>query len=417
MKLNRSLLFKIKTLAAEYADDLRQIRRELHQHPELSGRESWTAGFLAEKLDLLGLNVQTNMGGHGLVADLVVHPAKPTTALRLDMDALPIHEINQVPYRSQTPGVMHACGHDIHSAVGVGTAAVLTELAEFLSGNVRFIFQPEEEEITGALRMIRAGALSNPAPDAIFGLHVAPIPVGQIAWTDDLFLAGFDHYLATIEPHGGEKMPPEHLDAIALRCCQVIQGFNQWELPKDWESMQSFWQAMHSGSQDLQHFIIYDASTSEDDSSTWHGQFGLGIKAADQHLRRAAAGRVKATLNTVTRAAQTRYHLEPMGSMPDMRNHSGLVHTALSALIKAVEPHNLIELKAAFPFNCEDFAFYTKHIPGAMFWLGAANPAENKFAMLHTPDFDVDERCLEVGTAAMAAVLLSSLEKKHRFGI
>ncbi len=123
------------------------------------------------------------MGGHSLVADWVTDPAKPTVALRVDMDALPIHEVNDVPYRSEIPGVMHACGHDVHSAIGVGVAAVITALGDAVQGNIRILFQAEEEEITGALRMIRAGALITPKPIAIFGLHVSPFPTGKIAWT------------------------------------------------------------------------------------------------------------------------------------------------------------------------------------------------------------------------------------------
>ncbi len=395
--------------AADIFEDLRRVRRDLHRHPELSGRESWTANYLGEQLAGLGLNVKTQVGGHGLVADLITDPSKPMLALRVDMDALPIHEINDVPYRSEIPGVMHACGHDVHSAIGLGTAAVLRIMAKDLGGNVRFIFQPEEEQITGALRMLRAGVLKNPIPEAIFGLHIAPIPVGQIAWSDDLFLAGFDHYLGTITPQRGYTLTVEHLDAIAQRCCRAILNFNEFWLPETWEEMQTFWGTMQEGSHNLQNFIVYDATMNDQDPSAWHGQFGVGIKAANPHLRRSALGRIRATLNRICLATNTTYRLAPMGSMMDMRNDPHLVQMSLPALKNALGRENIIQLKAAFPFNCEDFAHYTQRIPGAMYWLGGADPSQGKFALLHTPDFDVDERCLETGTLAMAALLMKTL--------
>jgi metal-dependent amidase/aminoacylase/carboxypeptidase family protein len=406
----------IQSLARGFFAHLVCIRRDLHRHPELSGREAWTTHYLACELEGLGLDVREGAGGHGLWADLVTDPSRPTVALRVDIDALPIQEVNRASYRSTIPGVMHACGHDVHSAVGIGVAVVLSQLRTTLPGNIRFIFQPEEEEITGAQRMIRAGVLNDPTPAAIFSFHVAPLPVGMIGWTPDLFLAGFEHYLVTLTNRDLTKVQPGHLDAVARRCCQVINRFNTWHLPTTWEEMETFWQLMHIGPRKLKNFITYAATPNADDPSAWEGQFGLGITAANPHLRLAALGRVRAVLNTICRATRTRYNIEPMGSMIDMRNDPQLVLSNLPALTAAFGPEHLIHLKAAFPFNCEDFAYYTKRVPGAMYWLGAANPAQGKFAILHTPDFDVDERCIQIGTVAMATLLfntLSQLTHKH----
>ncbi len=411
--MNTALSSRLIKITQYQADQLQptlvNIRRDLHQHPALSGEEGWTAGYIAHRLSELPLDVRTGVGGHGIVADLVTDPGKPTVALRIDMDALPIQEINTVPYRSRIPGVMHACGHDVHSAIGIGTAAVLSHMASDLPGNVRFIFQPEEEEITGALRMIHAGALAHPIPAAIFGLHVAPLPVGQVAWTDDLFLAGFDHFLVRLSPQDGLPLNPRHIHAAAGWCCQVIRRFNNWKLPLTWEEIAAFWELMQDPPESLRKFIITDASLDDEDPSFSRGQFGLGIKAADPHLRRAALGRVRAALNPICRARHIRYHIEPMGSMPDMRNDRDLVQSTLPALRAALGAENLIHLRAAFPFNCEDFAFYADRIPGAMVWLGAADPEQGKYALLHTADFDVGEGCLSVGVTAMAALLVTAL--------
>jgi len=388
------------------------IRRDLHQHPELSGEEAWTAAYLADRLYDLGLNVRTGVYGHGLVADLITNPARPTVALRVDMDALPIQETNSVPYRSRIPGVMHACGHDVHSAIGVGVAAVLSQIASDLPGNIRFIFQPEEEEITGALGMIEAGVLADPRPDAIFGLHVAPLPAGQVAWTDGLFLAGFDHYLAVLSsPHKNADASLDHLDAVARRCCEIILDLNEFHLPITWETMHNFWRMMQTGPENLRRFTIYDASVDEEEDSPWRGQFGIGIKAASPRLSHSAIKQIRTVLNKICRTAQTGVSFELIDTMQDMRNHPNLVRSTLSALQAALGVDNTIQLKAAFPFNCEDFAYYTKQLPGAMYWLGAADPDTHKYAMLHTPDFDVDENCLKTGTTAMAVLLQESLLK------
>ena len=164
MTLNSELFQSLHQQAAAIYDDLQQIRRHLHRFPELSGDEAQTVAYLLEKLQGLGLTFQTNLGGYGFIADLINDPSKDTLALRVDLDALPIQEESQASYCSQISGVMHACGHDVHSAIGVGVASVLASIREDLPVNIRFIFQPEEEEITGALNMIEAGALKDPIP-------------------------------------------------------------------------------------------------------------------------------------------------------------------------------------------------------------------------------------------------------------
>ena len=357
MTLSATILSSLHELTINQFNSLVSLRRDLHSHPELAGDESRTSSILAEKLNLLGLTVRTGMGGHGVVADLVTDRNAPTIALRVDMDALPIQEVNKVSYRSQTPGLMHACGHDVHSAIGIGVAAVLSSLADSLSGNVRFLFQPEEEEITGALRMIRAGALRDPAPKAIFGLHVAPLPVGQIGWTDNLFLAGFEHYLVMLSPRHGAHLSIDDLNAIAERCCQVIQSFNAWEMPETWPEIQSFWAKMEQGPPDLVQFTHFDATTEPDHPDAWPGQFGLGIKAANRRLYRSARHEVRAALKAICDETRTTYRLEPMGSMPELRNDDELVQVSLPALRSALGEDNLIQLRAAFPFQLRGLRF------------------------------------------------------------
>jgi metal-dependent amidase/aminoacylase/carboxypeptidase family protein len=389
-------------------DDLRQIRRHLHQFPELSGDEANTTAFLLNKLQGLGLVFKKNLDGHGFFADLVSDPNKETVVLRVDIDALPIQELNEVPYRSQIPGVMHACGHDVHSAIGVGVARVLAELKETLPLNIRIIFQPEEEEISGALSMIRAGSLKKPVSKAIWGVHVAPIQSGKIAWTNDLFLSGFEHYLGVLSQKGGNTLPGELLERVAHECCNAIHALNRWHLPETWGEMQTFWQTMQNGPPELKQFIVYDASVNTEDPELWQGQFGIGIKAATPARYADAMAAIRHQLDHICEGINLDYRILPMGSMGDVRNNSTLMKTALPTLKNAIGEANTIKLNAAFPFNCEDFVYYTKNVPGAMVWLGGADPSSGKYAMLHTPNFDVDENCLLTGTIAMASLLLGT---------
>ncbi len=349
MILNAELAQTLRQQAAAIYEDLRQIRRYLHQFPELSGEEAHTATYLLDNLQGLGLTTKTNLGGHGFIADTISDPHKSTIALRVDIDALPIQEENDVPYRSQIPSVMHACGHDVHSAIGVGTAMLLSEMKSSLPANVRFIFQPEEEQISGALNMIRAGALKDPIPKAIWGLHVAPFQSGKIAWTDDLFLSGFKHYLVELFPKGEDDLPLAFLDQVAQHCCDAILALNRWHLPHSWDAMQSFWQTMQTGPSELQDFIVYDASTNTEEPEEWRGQFGIGVKAASPVLYHRALDQIREQLDLICKPLNLDYRILPMGSMGDVRNDLRLMKSALPVLKTALGEENTIKLNAAFP--------------------------------------------------------------------
>ena len=217
----------------EAIQELVECRRDFHIHPELSNLEERTARVVAERLRALGLDeVKTNVGKHGIVALLKGAKPGPVVAVRTDMDALPIQETIDVPYKSQTPGVKHACGHDVHMTVELGVAEVLSKMREQISGTIKFIFQPAEEgpppgEEGGASLMIKEGALENPRPSAIFGLHTMPtIEAGQIAYHVGPAMASSDRILITIrgkKSHGA--LPHLGVDAIvvAAECITALQ--------------------------------------------------------------------------------------------------------------------------------------------------------------------------------------------------
>src|SRR5689334_631156 len=222
---------------AEAAESMRarlvEQRRDFHMHPELSNREERTSRIVAERLRALGLDeVRTGVGKYGVVALLKGAKPGPVVAVRADMDALPIQETIDVPYKSQTPGVKHACGHDVHTTVELGVAEVLSKMRDQISGSIKFIFQPAEEgapqgEEGGASFMIKEGALENPRPSVIFGLHTTGADVGQIEYHSGPAMASSDRILITIrgkKSHGAQ--PHMGIDAIvvASECVTALQN-------------------------------------------------------------------------------------------------------------------------------------------------------------------------------------------------
>jgi len=213
------------SLAQTLADQLVAWRRYFHRHPELAFQEERTAGIVAGHLAQLGLEVQTGVGRTGVVGILEGAQPGPTALLRFDMDALPIHEETGLPFASQTPGKMHACGHDGHSAIGLGVATLLAGQQEHLAGRVKFLFQPAEEIGQGARAMIEAGALLDPAPDVMFGLHLwSLMPLGQAVVKAGSLWAAADRFALEIIGHGSHgAMPHQGIDAIAVAAFAIAQ--------------------------------------------------------------------------------------------------------------------------------------------------------------------------------------------------
>ncbi len=200
-------------------DKLIETRRDFHMHPELSGKEVRTSGIVAEKLAELGLEVKTNVGGYGVVALLKGERPGPVVAWRADMDAFPSENSLDVPYNSIVPGVKHVCGHDVHTTIGLGIAELLSEQREKIAGTIKFIFQPAEENATGAKAMIDEGVLTAPEPEAIFGLHVWPLPVNMIGSVAGMMLPSMRVF--RIE-YDFESETAEEVEALSQKIVQAV---------------------------------------------------------------------------------------------------------------------------------------------------------------------------------------------------
>jgi amidohydrolase len=395
---------EIARLAEALRPRLVEQRRDFHRHPELSARETRTAKVVAGRLAALGLeSIRTGVGGNGVVALLKGGLPGPVVAVRADMDALPIEETNNVPYKSVNPGVKHACGHDVHMTVQLGVAEVLAAMKARLPGTVKFIFQPAEEgapkgELAGALQMVRQGALENPRPSAIFGLHVTPLlRSGQLGWVSGPMLASADRFTVKIrgrKAHGAWPhlaIDPIVISAEAVQALQTIRSRRIDPI----EPMVLTIGSIHGGNREN---IIADEVT----------MVGT-VRTFNEDVRSRIESLMHEVLGGVVKAHGASYELDYERQYPVTRNPAGMANAARPTLERVAGRSNVIDTKPVS--GAEDFSEFQKVIPGFFYWLGVANPERGINAMLHTADFDADEDSLVLGVRAMTALLWDHLER------
>lgn len=392
----------IAEAAAALQPSLVAIRRDLHMNPELSNQEQRTSRVVAERLRALGLEVKA---GYGVVGLLRGGLPGPTVALRADLDALPIQEVGEAPYRSKVAGVMHACGHDVHTAIGLGTAAVLAGMRGRLKGTVKFIFQPAEEDWpdgkpAGALRMIQEGALENPRPAAIFALHTFPRPVGEVSYEPrGRVAASLDDFVVTVRgklAHGAAE-PQKGVDGIlvAAECVLALQTIHSRKM----DPMQQMSLAIGTIQGGRATNILADEV-----------KLTGTLRTLDPGQREGAKAQMRQVLAGVTAAHGAGFDLAFTASFPMVLNDRRLAEASVASLQRAV---GAAKVKLDLPeLGSEDFAFFQEAIPGFYFNLGVHNPEKGIQGAHHTASFDVDEACLEVGVRAMANLLVDFLERE-----
>lgn len=392
---------------ARAAEALRQTlieqRRDFHMHPELSNREVRTSRIVAERLRALGLDeVKTGVAKHGVVALLKGGKPGPVVAMRADMDALPIQETNDVPYKSRNPGVKHACGHDVHTTVALGVAEVLSKMRDQIPGTIKFIFQPAEEgapagEEGGAELMIKEGALENPRPQAIFGLHTASPDVGRIEYHSGPAMASADRFAITVrgkKSHGAQ--PQSGIDAVvvAAECVTALQTIHSRRI-HPLEPLVITVGTIKGGDRNN---IIADEVRMEGT-----------MRTLSEEVRSRAKQLMRETLAGVTSAHGATFELLFDNPNPVTYNDPRLVEETLPTIRRIVGEANLVAPKPLMP--AEDFSYYQKVIPGFFYFLGVGNKAKGLTPQWHTADFDVDEESLVVGVKVMSNVLLDYLER------
>jgi amidohydrolase len=399
---------RIAQLADALSPWLVECRRDIHMHPELGNQEERTGKLIAERLRALGYTeLRTNVAGHGVIAVLRGGKPGPVVAWRADMDALPIDESNfNVPYRSTVKGVKHACGHDAHTTVALGLADLLMKMKAEVPGTIVFIFQPAEEgglrvPLWGARLMIQEGAMKNPAPQAIFAFHVSSsVPVGHLSYTENSASAASDYIDIHIQgkrAHGA--YPYQGIDAVAVasQCIMSLQTIRSRRIPVSKQAIFSLG-TIHGG--DRRNVIADRVS------------LGGTVRTFDEPVRVEYEKMIRQTLEGCTSAMGATFELEYRRGYDSMNNDPALIRAALPALEKALGSGKVVAAEAGM--TAEDFSYFQKLVPGAMFNLGVRNEARGIRAGLHTAEFDIDETALTVGVKAGATILMDYLERNAK---
>lgn len=376
-----------------------EVRRYLHSHPELSGQEHDTARYLAERLAELGLSPRVGLDGAetGVVATVEgLAGDGPTLLWRADTDALPIVELNDVPYRSCTPGVMHACGHDVHTTVGLGLVSALVARREELCGTLRFVFQPAEEGtpgdgIVGAEAMARGGVLSG--VDAAFALHCMPsLPVGTLGYNREAMWAGSDVWTLTLEgtsTHGA--YPQDGVDPIFV-AAQIVIGL-QGIVGRVIDSREACVVSVGR----------IEAGTAFNIIPGSVRMVGL-LRTLDEGVRERAIGAITRLVEGTAAAWGARADLAFARGAHITVMDGPTVDRVVAALRRTMPADRLVPVKAQM--GAEDFASFSRRVPAAFLLLGVGNAERGIVHPIHSPHFDVDERCLAFAVDQMAEAIL-----------
>ena len=378
-----------------------KIRRFIHMNPELGNREFETARLIANRLETLGFEVRTGVAKTGVVAVLRGAQAGPAVAVRADMDALPVEEATDLPFKSLNKGVMHACGHDVHSSVVLGTAMVLGALKDVVKGSVTFLFQPAEEgapegEEGGAELMVREGALDDPPVGAVFGFHVWPENVGTVLVAPGNVTAAADTFVVTVNgrsAHGAR--PHEGVDAIVAAAGLVTAL-----------------QTVVSRTTDPTDPAVVTVGTIHGGSRRNIIADRVVLEGTVRTMTEANRRKVRRAMESVVRNAGEMFgadcRLEYKEGLPSVYNNPELAAAMTPTLIGLLGKGKVAEWKPQM--IAEDFSFLARKVPGFYFFLGVKNPAAPTAAPLHSPSFSPDERAIPLGVMILSRLVIDALE-------
>ncbi|MBM3266878.1 MAG: amidohydrolase [Candidatus Sericytochromatia bacterium] len=382
----------VEALSAE----LYELRRQIHQQPELGFEETRTARLVASRLEGLGLEVQTGVARTGIVA--LVRGARPgrTVLVRADMDALPVAEETSAPYKSQVPGVMHACGHDGHTAVLIGLAKVLAAKREQIAGTVKLVFQPAEEGPGGAEPMIAAGVLEDPKVDAAIGFHLwNNLPVGQVGVRPGPIMAATDQVDITIKGKGGHGAKPHlSVDAVVV-ASHVVTGL-QSIVSRMVNPLHSAVITMGTINGGFRHNVIAPAVSL---SGT--------VRTYEKGLRDEMPRRIERMVRGICEAMGATYAIDYVRVYPPTVNDPAMTDLVRAAAAKVVGADNVIHVEPSM--GGEDMSYFLDAVPGSYFFLGSANSERGLDQPHHSPGFDFDEAALPIGLQVLQQAVFDYL--------
>lgn len=392
------IIRQIKELSARYFSDTITLRRYLHQYPELSFQEANTADFISRKLQEYGIPHQKDVSGHGIVALIEGrNPQEQCIGLRADMDALPIEEKASHKYVSLNKGVMHACGHDAHTAMLLVAGRILNDLKNHFNGSVKLLFQPAEEKLPGgALGMIEAGVLQTPDVLSLTGQHVLPtLEAGKVGFRTGAFMASTDEITIHIIGNGGHAAMPDQINDTVLIASQVVVALQQIAsrmAPPLIPTVLSFGRMIADGAHNIIPAEVLIQGTFRTFDETWRAKAKELIRQIATHT--AAASGAKAVV-------------EIQDGYPVLMNDQKLTLAAIEAAKEFLGKENVILIDQRM--TAEDFAWYTHHVPSCFYRIGTGNASKGISAGLHTPHFDIDEAMLEHGSGLLAWMAISQL--------
>lgn len=393
------LLNSIKQLASAMLPELIDIRRHLHRHPELSMQEAHTSNFIQLRLIEMDIPFEIGMAKHGVVGLIKgKNSGSRSIALRADMDALPITEENETGYRSENPGVMHACGHDVHMTSLLGAAAILNELKGEFEGSIKLIFQPSEEQFPGgASMMIAEGVLDNPRPEKMFGQHVLPtLEAGKVGFRPGKYMASADEVYLTVKGRGGHGATPElNVDPvlIAAHILVALQQIVSRNAPPQLPAVLSFGRFMADGQTNIIPNEVKLDGTLRTFDEKWRAEAHVKITRMAQSIAEGMGGSCEVFIDK---------------GYPFLVNDAEVTEKARLAAVEYLGAENVVNLDLRM--TAEDFAYYSQQLPVCFYRLGVRNEAKGIVHNLHTPRFDVDESSLETGAGLMAWLAVKALE-------
>jgi amidohydrolase len=388
---------KIQQLAQSIHASVIETRRHLHAHPELSFQEEATVAFVKSYLDKLGIAYQP-MAGNGLVALIKGNKSSDkVVALRADLDALPITEANDVPYKSLNTGVMHACGHDVHTSSLLGTAKILTELQNEFGGTIKLIFQPAEEKLPGgASLMIKEGVLENPKPQAVIGQHVMPfIETGKVGFRPGKYMASTDELYVTVHGKGGHgAQPSQNIDPvliashIIIALQQIVSRNADPKLP----TVLSFGKVIANGATNVIPNEVFLEGT---------------FRTMDEEWRAEAHRRMKKMAEGIAESMGGTCDFKIVNGYPFLINEEKLTEQLRAFAADYLGEENVIDLDIWMA--AEDFAYYSQVADSCFYRLGTRNEEKGIVSSVHTPTFNIDEDALALSTGLMAYLALKRL--------
>lgn len=394
------MINKIDDLIQKHIEEVIKIRRHIHENPELGMKEFRTSAKVAEELEKLNLKIRKNVGGLGVVGLLEGKENGKTILLRADMDALPMDELTDLPFKSKVPGVMHSCGHDVHTSILIGAAKVLSELRDEMKGNVKFIFQPAEEcnPTGGARYMIEDGILENPKVNAALALHVWDLPLGKVGLRSGPIMAQSDRIFITIKGKSSHASQPHQGTDAIVAASHVVTAL-QTIISRNIDPMESAVITIGIINGGHRYNVIADTVYMEGT-----------VRIFDPTIAAIMPEKIGKVSKSICDALGCECEFKYVNGYSLTNNDEGLTKRMITSFEKSLGKENVIIAQRPASGG-EDFSEFSKHVPSVFYWLGIRSEINKDNCVIHNPNFLVDENAIPIGIKTLCTAVLDYLNE------